>query len=92
MFVSAYDDYGVKADGLSPYQRKENVELTIRRFFVGKNPIENLEREAIACNINPDPDVIAKLREEQELAEGELGTELLVPSNERSACSLPNHI
>lgn len=78
--VSAYDDAGVKPEELSPQQRKENVELIIQRFFIGKNTLENLEREALARSINPGPDFSERLLEEEELADGGFGPELAAPS------------
>lgn len=78
--VSAYDDHGVNAADISSQQRNENVEQVIQRFFVGKNTIANLEYEALARNINPGPDFVTRLREEEELADGGFGPELVAPS------------
>lgn len=83
--ISDYDDFGMKPEELSSQQRKENVELIIWRFFVGKNTIGNLaskalDREAIARGINPGPDFDEKLLEAEDLADGGFGPELLAPS------------
>jgi len=78
--VSAYDDEGVKPYELSPRQRMDNVELVIQRFFVEKNSSENLEREAIARNLNAGSDFSERLLDEMEMAKGGFGIELLAPS------------
>lgn len=80
VIVSAYDDEGVKSGDISQQQREKNVELVIQRFFVGKSPIENIEREAVVRSINPGPDFPENLQEAEDLAEGGFGPELLAPS------------
>jgi len=78
--ISNYDDFGVCSDEITPQQRKENVERVIQHFFIGKAPIENLEREAIVRSINPGPDFSERLHEVEDLADGGFGPELVAPS------------
>ena len=78
--ISDYDDFGVRPEEVTPQQRKENVERVIQHFFVGKNYIENIEREAIARSINPGPDFVEKLLEAEDQADGGFGPELEAPS------------
>ena len=78
---SAYDDEGVCPDSLSPQQRRDNVELVIDRFFVGKNNWQQYDYEALVRNINPCPEFASLLKEEQEQAEGGFGPDLLPPSS-----------
>lgn len=68
------------ARDISPEQRERTVETVIRRFFVGKAVPPNHGREAIARSINPGPDFMHRLTEEEELAEGGFGPELTAPS------------
>lgn len=79
VLMSAYDD-GVKANAIPTQQRKDNVELVIQRFFIGKNNNENNELEAIVRNLNPGSAFSARLLEEKAAAEGGFGPELLAPS------------
>jgi len=81
VIVSAYDDEGVLSSAISQQQRIDNVELIIERFFIGKNSRENIEREAIARNINPGCDFHTKLLEQEKLAEGGFGPEFHAPSS-----------
>jgi len=80
VFVSAYDDEGIKPDNISIKQRKDNVELIIQRFFVGKNNIKNIEREAIARNINPGQGFVKRLQDEEDFLCGGFSPELMAPS------------
>jgi len=79
--VSAYDDEGVKPNDISKQQRENNVEVVIQRFFVAENKFENLEREALARSINAGADFFEQLAEQEQLAEGGFGPELIAPSS-----------
>lgn len=78
--VSAYDDEGVNPAAITPWQRKENVEQVIQRFFAGKNAMGNLALEALARSINPGPAFVERLLEAAELADGGFGPVLVAPS------------
>ena len=78
--VSAYDDFGIKAEDISSEQRYINVELVIQRFFVGKAKLDNLEREALVRSLNPAPYFSERLAVEEALTDGGFGSELLAPS------------
>ncbi len=84
--ISNYDDFGVKSTELSYRQRKANVEIVIKRFFVKKHMIDNhmgeaLKRELIARSVNSGLDFDERLLEAEELADGGFGPELSAPSN-----------
>ena len=78
--VSAYDDEGIKPIDISIQQRKKNVEIVIRRFFVSKTGAKQNEREAVVRSVNSGPDFIERLQVEEDLAEGGFGPGLKAPS------------
>jgi len=78
--VSAYDDFGLRAQDFSYTHRCENAQRAMQRFFVGKAELPDLEREAVMRSLNPAADFSERLREAEVMAEGGFGPELLPPS------------
>lgn len=78
--VSGYDDFGIRPEDISTQLRKDNVELIIQRFFVGKCNDNSLALEALMRSINPGPGFEQRLLDAEELADGGFGPELHAPS------------